>query len=86
MRSWDLDQLTAQDERLLGDQLNALILELNPLDREADMRRVKEAARPLIEQLGRKDDDYRFVVLNSEIANAFSHPGGYIYLSRNSWK
>jgi hypothetical protein len=81
-RSWDLDHLTGADERQLGAQMNALILELSPEDRGADLRRVKAAARPLLEKLPTKDRDYRFFVLNSVVPNAFSHPGGYIYLSR----
>jgi hypothetical protein len=81
-RSWDLDHFTVAEERQLGAQLNALILELNAEDRDADLQRVKAAARPLLEKLPAKDREYRFFVLNSVVPNAFSHPGGYIYLSR----
>jgi hypothetical protein len=81
-RAWDLDHFTVRDEQELGAQLNALILELNPEDRSADLQRVKAAARPLLEGLPSKDREYKFFVLNSPVPNVFSHPGGYIYFSR----
>ena len=81
-RSWNLDDFKPEDERQLGEQLNSLILQLNPEDRGADRRRVTEAAKPFLKQVARKDVAYRFFVLNSEVANAFSHPGGYVYISR----
>jgi Zn-dependent protease with chaperone function len=80
-RSWDLEHFAIREERQLGEQLNGLILQLNAEDREADLQRVKDAARPLLEGLQSKDRDYKFFVLNSAVPNAFSHPGGYIYLS-----
>lgn len=79
---WDLDRLTNQGERRLGEQLNRLILRLNPDDRGLGLRRVRDAAKPFLEQLERKDPEYQFFVLNSEVANAFSHPGRYVYVSR----
>jgi Zn-dependent protease with chaperone function len=81
-KSWNLDHLTIQDENQLGAQLNSLILQLNPEDTGPGLRRVNEAAAPLLKLINPKIRDYRFFVLNSEVANAFSHPGGYVYVSR----
>jgi Zn-dependent protease with chaperone function len=81
-KEWNLDQLTAQDEERVGEQLNRLILELNPEDRGSGLRRVIEVAQPLLEQVRRADRAYRFFVLASEVPNAFSHTGGYVYVSR----
>src|SRR5262249_52300258 len=81
-RPWDLDHFTTQEENQLGAQLNAVISQLNPEDTGSGLRRVKEAAEPLRAMASRKGIDYRFVVLNSDVPNAFSHPGGYIYISR----
>ena len=81
-KSWDLDRLTTQDEISLGNELHSLILELNPTDNGSGLRRVKEAAKPLLELRSRKDLQYEFTILNSDIPNAFSHPGGFIYISR----
>lgn len=81
-RRWNVDRLTLQDERQLGEQLNDLILRFNPEDREIDLTRIKRAAEPLLHALVSKDRQYRVFVLDSEVANAFSHPGGYIYVTR----
>lgn len=81
-RRWDLDKLTLADEKELGEQLNQLILGLNPEDSGPGRKRVQDAAEPFLDQLENKDHTYRFFVLNSEVANAFSHPGGYVYVTR----
>ena len=81
-KPWNLDQLTPSDEKQLGEQLNGLILRLNPVDKGSGLRRVKETAAPLLERVSRKDIQYQFFVLNSDVPNAFSHPGGYVYVSR----
>ena len=81
-KSWDLDHFTVQDEKQLGEQLNSLILQLNPEDPGPGLRRVTEAAQPLLKLVDPKEREYQFFVLNSEVANAFSHPGGYVYVSR----
>jgi Peptidase family M48 len=81
-KQWDLDHFTIGEEQQLGEQLNALILQLNAEDRETDKQRIKVAAQPFLERLPSKEREYRFFVLNSVVPNAFSHPGGYIYLSR----
>jgi Peptidase family M48 len=81
-KQWDLDHFTTQDEKHLGEQLNHLILQLNSEDRGSGLRRVKDTAAPMLELVSRKDITYQFFVLNSEVANAFSHPGGYVYVGR----
>jgi hypothetical protein len=81
-RAWDLDHFTIAEERQLGAELYALILQLNAEDRDTDLQRVKAAARPILEARASKEREYKFVALNSAVPNAFSHPGGYIYLSR----
>ncbi len=81
-RRWDFDKLTLADEKEMGEQLNGLILGLNPEDPGSGRKRVQEAAEPFLDQLENKDRTYRFFVLNSDVANAFSHPGGYVYITR----
>jgi Zn-dependent protease with chaperone function len=77
-----VEHLGAQDEKQLGEQLNNLILELNPEDRGSGRTRLRSAAQPLLARVQRGDREHRFFVLNSEVPNAFSHPGGYVYVSR----
>jgi len=81
-KSLNLDNLSAKDEMLLGDRLHDLIIKLNPRDDGPGMLRIKEAAKPLEAFCSRKEIVYQYTILSSEIANAFSHPGGYIYISR----
>jgi hypothetical protein len=81
-KSLNLDNLSAKDEMLLGDRLHQLIIKLNPRDDGGGLQRIKEAAKPLEAFCSRKEIVYQYTILSSEIANAFSHPGGYIYISR----
>jgi hypothetical protein len=82
-KAWDLDRLTADDEGRIGSELHRLILGLNAgLKDDAWLSRLDAIADPLRKLCLRKDVEYRFTILNSEIANIFSHAGGYIYVSR----
>jgi Zn-dependent protease with chaperone function len=81
-KKWSLASLSLEEENRLGQDLNALILLLN--DRAPDgpeQERVEEAARPLLASCLRKDVRYRFFILNSNEVNAFSHPGGFVYVT-----
>ena len=81
-KQWDLDHFTAQDENALGEELHNLIIELNPRDNGSGRQRVITAARQLLDLRDRKNVEYTVTILDSDIPNAFSHPGGFIYLSR----
>jgi hypothetical protein len=82
-KKWDLSHLSAQDEMRLGGDLFALITHLNPPARGGPwLERVDKLATPILERRSRKDIEYTFTILDSEAVNAFSHPGGHIYLSR----
>jgi Zn-dependent protease with chaperone function len=84
-KKWDLARLTTAQELELGRQLNHMVL-LPRLNRElkngAMERRILEAAEPILAARTRKDVDFRFVIIDSEYVNAFSHPGGFIYVTR----
>ena len=66
----------------LGRQLHDVIVDQNPTVADAFLRRVKETADPLLKTVSRKDLHYTFTVLDTDAVNAFSHPGGYIYVTR----
>ena len=87
VRKWDLDTITADLELQLGSQIHELIKTLNDFDESGEFRhQVLDAAETLLESRPRKDLDYTFTVLASDEVNAFSHPGGYIYVSRGLLK
>ncbi|WP_165066401.1 M48 family metalloprotease [Paludisphaera rhizosphaerae] len=84
-RKWDLDQLTADQELELGRELNRMVMQsqLTRRFQNEDMeRRLMEAAEPILKNCERKDVRYRFNILDSDAVNAFSHPGGYVYVTR----
>jgi hypothetical protein len=82
-RRRNVGQLTPDDELQLGADLHNLIVQLNPvLDEGSYLRRIEEVAKPLREHLRRKNVNYTFTILDSNVVNAFSHPGGYVYVSR----
>ena len=60
-----------------------MVLELEPPRNDGPyLRRAEQAARPILETLARKDRTYTITVLDSDHPNAFSHPGGYIYVTK----
>jgi hypothetical protein len=83
-KAWDVDRLASDTamENDLGRQLHDVIVDLNPTVADERLRRVKATADPLLKTVSRKDIRYTFYVLDSDAVNAFSHPGGYIYVSR----
>jgi hypothetical protein len=82
-RAWNLADLKIDDERRLGAQLHDLIVQLNPLVEDGPwLSRVEDAAEPFLKTLHRKEIRYQFFILNSDAVNAFSIPGGYVYVSR----
>jgi hypothetical protein len=80
---WKLADMSAADEMRLGAALHQMIMHFNnPTQSGPWLERAVTAARPLLERTTRKDVKYHFTVLDSEEVNAFSLPGGYVYLSR----
>ncbi len=83
-KKWDLNQLTAEHEMELGRELNEMVL-LPRFNRRllkgSLERRLNEAADPLLAARSRKNIDYKFFILDSKAINAFSHPGGYVYVT-----
>ena len=80
---WDLTHLTPADERQLGAALHQAIGQMHSAiltGDEAD--RLQAAAEPFLKARGRQDVEYTFTVLDCPEVNAFSHPGGYIYVCR----
>ncbi len=82
-KTWDLSRLNAQDEIALGGELHDLILQFNrPVEAGGWQRRVEEAAKPFLKARSQKEIPYTFTILDSDAVNAFSTPGGFVYVSR----
>jgi hypothetical protein len=83
MKNWDVASLSAADEERLGAMLHDVIVTLNPVASDGPWRqRLEEAAKPFLKTVIRKDIHYHFEVMESLEVNAFSHPGGYVYVNR----
>jgi hypothetical protein len=82
--AWDLTYFRHEDERRMGDLLHQIIVRFNPLvaDPGPWLDRVEEAAKPLLKNRRRNDVEYEYFILDSDNVNAFSTPGGRIYISR----
>ena len=82
-KNWNLEKLSDQEEMRLGEALNDMIMRFNPPTPGGPWQeRVYTAAKPLLSRVTRKDIKYTFTILESEEVNAFSHSGGYVYISR----
>lgn len=80
---WDLSHVTPAEEERLGVALNELVLHYNQaLDEDPRVQRLNQVAAPLLAARANKSVSCRFTILDSDLVNAFSHPGGYIYVSR----
>jgi Peptidase family M48 len=83
MRNWDVGNLSAADEQKLGVLLHDVIVQLNPVAADGPwQQRLEDAAKPFLATLQHKEIRYHFEVMESNEVNAFSHPGGYVYVSR----
>lgn len=90
-KKWDIEHLTIDQEKELGETMKALILKLN-LESKSEAKLVGERtsadrayfiARQLLEKAPRKRKEitYEIIVLDSTEPNAFSTPGGFIYVT-----
>ena len=82
----DLSNLSAEDEERLGFELNKELTSLQlpgEIPGEAEYReRADRVAKLFSDACERKDIHYTITVLDYDAVNAFSTPGGYIYISR----
>jgi hypothetical protein len=83
-KDWGVAHLSLDDERRMRDELHEVIIGFNPLveDPSPWLSRVEDVAEPLLKTLHRKEIKYKFFILNSDVVNAFSIPGGNVYISR----
>ena len=79
----NLEKLPADEEARLGKLLHMLILANHGADLDSPLQRTANvAARSILDQRGRQDVDVTITVLDSNEVNAFSHLGGYLYVTR----
>jgi hypothetical protein len=82
-KSWDVASLKPQDEKDLGATFHSVLLQLGLIDEESPLlSRVEEAGDSFLKYRRRPEIRYKYFVLKSDAVNAFSVPGGYVYVSR----
>jgi len=80
----DMFKIDSENEQELGARIHKLLSEsddvklVNDLDLQL---RVTDAAAPFLSRLIRKDIEYTFTIVEDKEVNAFSLPGGYIYVN-----
>jgi predicted Zn-dependent protease len=78
-----MKQFTLDDERELGRAVNRAILKLHPpLKVGPEPARLERAAELFLKARTRTALSYTLTVLDCPEANAFSHPGGYVYVCK----
>jgi predicted Zn-dependent protease len=79
----NLPGLSAAAEIKIGADLNKVILAYHGDDqRNPRLLAVREAAQPIIDMRVRKEVPITITIIDSNEVTAFSHLGGYIYLSK----
>lgn len=85
--AWSLDRLTPEHEARIGAHLAARLLAVLPPSRdEAVQSFVNRVGRWLADQGGGADLPWLFAVLEDDALNAFSLPGGYVFLTRGLYR
>jgi predicted Zn-dependent protease len=81
--AWDVEGLTADQETRLGESLHRMVLYSVPEEADGTLaERVENAAKELRPLVNRRAIRYQFTVLASDAVNAFSLPGGFVYVTR----
>jgi hypothetical protein len=77
-------KLSAADELKLGRELNRSIT-ADPqslISRPELDHRLRELAAPFLDRSTNNAEGFKFIVLNDDTVNAFSHVGAYVYINR----
>ena len=78
----EMTRMTEAQESALGAEIDKEILRHTPaLDNPAMKRRIDKLAAPLINQRQRRAINYTVRILESEVVNAYSIAGGYVYIT-----
>ena len=79
--------MTVDEERELGREVSAkMIAAFHIFRNDALARYVNEVGATVAAQSERQDIQYHFAVLDSDEINAFSAPGGYVFITRAALK
>jgi len=77
----DFNIISLSQERVIGQQMSEQVASELSLSSDPQLNQVVSSiGQKLVAELPHKDFDYRFFVVNDPSPNAFTIPGGYIYV------
>src|SRR3954465_14745374 len=79
-RAW-----TPEEEQMIGNRAAAKLIHVFGVYNNPDMNKYVQMVGSTVAQFGTRNDvTYHFAVLDTDIANAFAMPGGYIFVTRGA--
>jgi beta-barrel assembly-enhancing protease len=76
---------TAEEEQMIGDRAAAKLIHVFGVYNNPDMNKYVQMVGSTVAQFGQRSDvTYHFAVLDTDIANAFAMPGGYVFITRGA--
>src|SRR5436305_9985934 len=76
---------TPEEEQLIGDHAAAKLINVFGVYNKPDMNKYVQMVGSTVAQFGQRNDvTYHFAVLDTDIANAFAMPGGYVFVTRGA--
>jgi predicted Zn-dependent protease len=79
-RAW-----TPEEEQMIGDRAAAKLIHVFGVYNNPDMNKYVQMVGSTVAQFGTRNDvTYHFAILDTDIANAFAMPGGYIFVTRGA--
>ena len=78
-------QWTPEEEQMIGDRAAAKLIHIFGVYNNPDMNKYVQMVGSTVAQFGTRNDvTYHFAVLDTDIANAFAMPGGYVFVTRGA--
>jgi beta-barrel assembly-enhancing protease len=79
-RAW-----TPEEEQMIGNRAAAKLIHVFGVYNNPDMNKYVQMVGSTVAQFGNRSDvTYHFAILDTDIANAFAMPGGYVFVTRGA--
>ncbi len=76
---------TPEEEQMIGDRAAAKLIHVFGVYNNPDMNKYVQMVGSTVAQFGQRGDvAYHFAILDTDIANAFAMPGGYVFVTRGA--
>src|SRR6266478_446489 len=76
---------TPEEEQMIGNRAAAKLIHVFGVYNNPDMNKYVQMVGSTVAQFGQRSDvTYHFAILDTDIANAFAMPGGYVFVTRGA--